>query len=382
METKTDGELVMRTRAGDQSAFDELVHRYRPMAERVARTAIGPIDTAQELAHESLLQAYLSLAHLREPERFGSWLHGIVLNVCRNHLRHQQPDTFSLERLAGGVPQPFVVAPQQVAEEQERQQRMQQLVETLSPTDRTVLRLFYDQQQSVIEIAALLRISENAVKARLHRAREHLRARLSAYYPQDSVSKSKMAKVRRKSKMVPVKVVDVVELDLSGVKSTTVILHDEAGHRTLPIWIGHTEARAIALGLREPPTTLRPQTIQFIKGLLEVSGAELEDTRIVALRDDTFYAVTRIRCGDTVRELDCRPSDAIALAVHTNRPIYMAEEILQEQGQSVPEGATSLGKGVDALMQEWGRTTHAAPPSDPVAIVFGLEESPASIEGE
>lgn len=182
--------------------------------------------------------------------------------------------------------------------------------------------------------------------------------------------------------MVKVKVVDVVELDHSGVKATTVILHDEAGHRALPIWIGPTEARAIALGLRETPTTLRPQTIQFIKGLMEISGAELEETRIVALRDDTFYAVTRIRCSDTVRELDCRPSDAIALAVHTNRPIYLAEEILQAQGQSVPEGTVPVGVGVDALMQEWSRPTHAGLPSDPVAIVFGLEVSSTSEEGE
>ncbi|MES2461802.1 MAG: sigma factor, partial [Armatimonadota bacterium] len=78
MQNKTDTQLVLRARAGELRAFDELVQRYRPMAERVAHSALGRTCDAQEIAHESLLRAYLSLPHLQNPEQFASWLHGIV----------------------------------------------------------------------------------------------------------------------------------------------------------------------------------------------------------------------------------------------------------------------------------------------------------------
>jgi RNA polymerase sigma factor (sigma-70 family) len=369
----TDGELVALTRTGDRSAFDELVRRYRLMAERVACVALGHgEDRARDLAHESLLQAYLSLARLREPERFASWLHGIVLNVCRSYQRRQEPDYLSLETLAGGLRQPSVPGPQQIAEEQEAQERVQQLVEALSPANRAAFQLFYGEQWSVQEIAAALDISEDAVRVRLHRSRDYLRVRLAPYYVQERVSRSRVDAQRRKSKMVEVSVADVVQVDHLGAKATTVILHDEAGRRALPLWIGQPEAMSIALGLREPPSTLRPMTIQFIKGILQASGAQLEDIRIVELRGDTYIAVTRIRNGDRVQEVDSRPSDAIALAVHTGRPIYVAEEILLAQSKPVPENGKPTGKGVEALMQQWEATV--IPQPDPIALAFGMEE--------
>ncbi|HZO90566.1 MAG TPA: bifunctional nuclease family protein [Chthonomonadaceae bacterium] len=174
--------------------------------------------------------------------------------------------------------------------------------------------------------------------------------------------------------MVEVKVADVVPQEHLGSKATSVVLHDQMGHRALPMWIGHVEAMSIALGLRQPPGTLRPMTIQFIKGLLEAAGAQLEDVRIVELREETYYAVARIRSGERVQEVDCRPSDAIALAVHTGRPIYVAEEIFESQGKPIPEGTRPLGKGIDTLMQQWEATFSGAGSPDPVAFAFGLEE--------
>ena len=64
---------------------------------------LGHEEIAQDLTQEALLQAYLSLANLRDPSRFSSWLYGITLNVCRSYLRNQKVDYLSTAALAGGL---------------------------------------------------------------------------------------------------------------------------------------------------------------------------------------------------------------------------------------------------------------------------------------
>lgn len=87
MEDKTDNELVALARKGDKDAFGLLAQRYQVIARRFALRFIRNEDGAQDLAQEAILQAYLSLDNLHDPARFKRWLCGIVLNVCRSHLR-------------------------------------------------------------------------------------------------------------------------------------------------------------------------------------------------------------------------------------------------------------------------------------------------------
>jgi RNA polymerase sigma-70 factor, ECF subfamily len=101
VEKRTDMELVARARSGDKRAFDQLVARYQPLAQRVARGMVA--ESARDLAQEAMLQAYLSLGHLQDDSRFQSWLHGIVRNVCRSYLRDLKANWLSLETLAGGM---------------------------------------------------------------------------------------------------------------------------------------------------------------------------------------------------------------------------------------------------------------------------------------
>ena len=102
MEASTDAELVGLARSGNKDAFGVLVERYMPMACRVATGMVHHPDTAQELAQEAVLQAYLSIDRLREASRFQSWLYGIVLNVCCGYIRQQGADLLSLEVVSGG----------------------------------------------------------------------------------------------------------------------------------------------------------------------------------------------------------------------------------------------------------------------------------------
>src|SRR5947209_2591819 len=102
---KTDSDLVALARSGNKEAFGRLIERHQARAMRAALCMVRNEDVAQELVQEAMLQAYLSLDRLREDDRFGSWLHGIVLNVCRHYLRDREPDCLSWEAMA---PEPDV----------------------------------------------------------------------------------------------------------------------------------------------------------------------------------------------------------------------------------------------------------------------------------
>ena len=107
-----------------------------------------------------------------------------------------------------------------------------------------------------------------------------------------------------------------------------VILKDVNGASVLPIWVGIYEANAIALEI-EKVSTPRPMTHDLIKNLL--NGLETHVRRVVVsdLRDDTFYAVIWLeRDGETI-SIDSRPSDALALALRVDCPIYVEDQVLK-----------------------------------------------------
>lgn len=85
--------------------------------------------------------------------------------------------------------------------------------------------------------------------------------------------------------------------------------------------------------------------------ILKAAGATLDEVRIETLKDETFYATAKIRSGDTVNEIDARPSDAIALAVATGSPVFVAEEILEKCAVTLPEGKTL--RSISAIAASW-----------------------------
>src|SRR5437763_7660528 len=188
MKEKADAELVALAREGNKEAFGHLVERYQPMVERIAQGMVRSAFIAQELAQESILQAYLSLDHLRDHTSFASWLYGIALNVCRSYLRAQKADFFSLEALTGGMRVDAVwfsealLDPLNIIEERELYRSILQAVRALPPAERQATLLFYYAQFRLHEIAAILGISVVAVKGRLHKARKQLREQLLAPY--------------------------------------------------------------------------------------------------------------------------------------------------------------------------------------------------------
>lgn len=142
-----------------------------------------------------------------------------------------------------------------------------------------------------------------------------------------------------------------IQVEILGISTSpssngayALILQESDGQRRLPIVIGAFEAQAIALemeGIRPP----RPMTHDLMKNSLETLGASLVEVIINDLNDGTFYA--QLILDTTSVEIDARPSDAIALAVRFQAPIYVSEEVINEAG-FIPEG----GSGLDGEEEE------------------------------
>lgn len=363
MGNRTDAELVALARSGNKGAFGELVERHQWVAVHVALGMTADENISRELAQEAMLHAYLSLAHLRDDAKFGSWLYGIVLNVCRSYLRDQKRAVWSLDGEAGGLRfdaisfQDAGSDPHDAVEEHELHNLVFDAVNALSPENRDAAHLFYYEQKSLEEIAEDLGISVAAVKSRLHRTRKRLKERLLPVY---SEMRREGMRPEREEKMIKMTIADVVLQKTADRCACVVVLLDEAGRRILPIWVGTAEGEAIALGLRNYPLP-RPTTHVLMASLLEATGAKLEEVRVEALKGTTFYAVLKLRTGKRVREVDARPSDAIALAVRMGSPIYATDEVMGK-GVEMPEEfreKTPLGKGIDAIVGEIEAKHHA-----------------------
>jgi bifunctional DNase/RNase len=120
--------------------------------------------------------------------------------------------------------------------------------------------------------------------------------------------------------------------------SPIVVLQDTASETLLPIWVGIFEANAIALQI-EKVDTPRPMTHDLIKGLLNHLDVRVTKIVVTELKDNTFYALIFLDMAGKTITVDARPSDAIALALRTDSPIFVTDEVLSKSSSS---SATTL----------------------------------------
>jgi bifunctional DNase/RNase len=131
-----------------------------------------------------------------------------------------------------------------------------------------------------------------------------------------------------------------VSFDLVG-KQPIVLLKTADGNKFLPIWIGHPEAAAILMKL-QGATTPRPMTHDLVTEILGQLEATVVRIAVTELRDNTFYAQITVQMNGTEIEVDSRPSDAIALAIRADAPIFAADDVIEEsaiefEGEEVNE---------------------------------------------
>ena len=127
-----------------------------------------------------------------------------------------------------------------------------------------------------------------------------------------------------------------------------VILKEKAADRYLPIWIGPAEADAIAVKL-QGVSVARPLTHDLLQSVIDALGARVHSITVSDLRNDTFYAKIILNIDGGQIEVDSRPSDALALAVRVDAPIYVEESVLDRAGILLDKETGKLvSDGVDA----------------------------------
>jgi uncharacterized protein len=167
-------------------------------------------------------------------------------------------------------------------------------------------------------------------------------------------------------------------------QSPVVILESIVDKRLLPIWIDIAEARAIALEI-EKVKTPRPLTHDLLRDILNRLGATLERAVITELRNSTYYALLYLRLKGQDLQIDARPSDAMALALKMNAPVFVASQVFAKS-KAAPEpkraGETQLKLGVHAqdLTPELAAVFDAGVNSG-VVVALVEEGSPAAVAG-
>jgi uncharacterized protein len=119
-----------------------------------------------------------------------------------------------------------------------------------------------------------------------------------------------------------------VSFDMVG-KQPIVLLRTLDGNKFLPIWIGHPEAAAILMKLQGTPTA-RPMTHDLVTSMLGELNASVSKVAVTELRENTFHATITLAINGSEIEIDSRPSDALALAVRTEAPIFVADQVIDD----------------------------------------------------
>jgi uncharacterized protein len=132
-----------------------------------------------------------------------------------------------------------------------------------------------------------------------------------------------------------------------------IILKDINSETMLPIWVGAYEANAIALEI-EKLTPQRPMTHDLLRNLIVEMGSQVERVVVTELRDNTFFAVIEMRHNDgTLVMLDSRPSDALALALRADCPIFVDAEVIRASRNTMADGEESDLVETEPEEDEW-----------------------------
>ena len=171
---RDDAQVIGDVLRGDKDQYAELVQRYKRMVYGIAWSRLGNVELSEDAAQETFVKAYRYLGALRDPNKFAGWVARIARNVCTSFGRRARRECEFVEQWQ-------LESPVQQAAEDNRESLEEQLKHsfaTLPVIHREALTVFYLEGKSVRESAEMLGISENALKARLFRARTALREQL------------------------------------------------------------------------------------------------------------------------------------------------------------------------------------------------------------
>jgi RNA polymerase sigma factor (sigma-70 family) len=182
-----DNEIISKVLNGDYQAYAGLVSRYQNYVFTLVLRMIKNREDAEEVAQDVFIKAYKSLSGFRGDSRFTTWLYTIVNTTCITFLRKKRLDIHSLDN-----EKVFEVADNHdsglranLVEQKSKVNMVNQAIALLGPDDAQIITLYYKGEQSLEEIAQVLKLEPNTAKVRLHRARARLKEKMEKYFAEE-----------------------------------------------------------------------------------------------------------------------------------------------------------------------------------------------------
>jgi RNA polymerase sigma factor (sigma-70 family) len=336
-----DGDLVRRARAGDAGAFALLVERRFASARGLAARLGAHPDDVDDIAQEAFLQAFASLGRLRDPDRFGAWLAGIVRNVCRAAAR-QAPLTLLADWPEDLHPASALGLPS--AEDLDRAEALRAAVGGLPGGQRRAVELYYFADLPAAQIAG----SPGAAKASLHKARGRLRQHITAHRP------DLIPAVSRRMTMTTVRIAHIAphfdtQLDgTTAARRILVVLADDPGRRAIGLWLPARHVKALWRILDRPSRDSEPPlppkrhaapgdlpVLEFTpedmaSRLLGAAGAAVTGVDIGELGPGVLAAQIAVTGPAGTRQVTAPPGSALALAAALEVPVRVADALMDK----------------------------------------------------
>jgi RNA polymerase sigma-70 factor (ECF subfamily) len=179
MKFRSDSYYITKIKEGDPSAYAVLVNKYKKMAFNVALQMMGNREDAEEIAQDAFLKAYRALDSYKGDSKFSTWIYRIIYNTAISKLRKKKLDTSSIdEDYSASVNVKSTQSAVQELRDEERKVFLKQALDQLGGDERTLITLFYLDENSVDEVCSITGLSVSNVKVKLHRARKKLYAQL------------------------------------------------------------------------------------------------------------------------------------------------------------------------------------------------------------
>jgi RNA polymerase sigma factor (sigma-70 family) len=176
----SDLEIIDAILAGNQSAYAELVKNHQRYVFTLALRFTRSREDAEEVAQDTFVKAYRSLASYQRSAKFSTWLYTIVYNTAMTYLRKKRLDTSSIDDEGSAIQLESYgsMSEDLSVERKSRSFYVNKAIENLRTDDATMINLFYQGEQSLEEIAKVMGMEANTVKVKLHRARQRLKNQL------------------------------------------------------------------------------------------------------------------------------------------------------------------------------------------------------------
>jgi len=367
--------LIARSQSGDVDAYARIVRRFQDMACGYGYSILGDFHLAEDAAQEAFVEAFRCLDKLRAAEAFPGWFRRILFKRCDRLRRGKHVPTAPLEAAAGVAadhPTPAVAV-----EKRELDARVLAAIRALPRNQRVVTTLFYINGYSNEDIGQFISRPVGTVKRWLHDARERLRKELVAMV--ESELKQSRPGVEFADRVV--KKISRLQVWLdekaqaSHPRGYGSLLLTDFEQRSFLIMIATAEAQAIQPWLSGQGS---PDDLDIYAATVRALGRferGIKEVTVSELKANTFYAVLKVQTGKRVVDVDCRPSDALNLAVRCNAPIYVSEGIAEtclirdEDGKPTPPDMARQRIGVPPVVHTF---------RDISELLAALEKNPES----